>query len=145
MRFLLLFFLLGTLALRAAAPSPEFVGIATSDGVTRLAFRDPASGTSQWVKVGDGFGDYILAAYDTTNQTAELAHGSDRLHLKLTAAKVAPPSEPVSPPEEYIVQAGDTAAKIARSHNISLTQLMTINPGVNWRKLYVSQKLRLRP
>jgi LysM repeat protein len=47
-------------------------------------------------------------------------------------------------PGEYVVKAGDTSgAKIARDHGVSLQALMDVNPGVNWSKLKVGDKLKL--
>ena len=34
-------------------------------------------------------------------------------------------------------------AKIARDHGVSLPDLMAVNPGVNWSKLKVGDKLKL--
>jgi LysM repeat protein len=51
---------------------------------------------------------------------------------------------PVAGPDEYIVKPGDTSgAKIARDHNVSLPDLMAVNPSVNWNKLKVGDKLKI--
>ena len=44
---------------------------------------------------------------------------------------------------EYVVKAGDTGAKIARANNVSLPDLIAVNPGVNWSKLKVGDKVKL--
>lgn len=50
----------------------------------------------------------------------------------------------VAGPGEYVVKAGDSSgAKIARDHGVSLPDLMAVNPGVNWSKLKVGDKLKL--
>lgn len=49
----------------------------------------------------------------------------------------------VAGPDEYVVQGGDTGAKIARTKGISLADLMAVNPGVNWSGLKVGQKIKL--
>ncbi len=49
----------------------------------------------------------------------------------------------VAGPDEYIVKAGDGGAKIARNNGVSLADLQAVNPGVNWTKLAVGQKLKL--
>lgn len=49
----------------------------------------------------------------------------------------------VAGPDEYIVKAGDGGAKIARAHNVTIAELSAVNPGVEWTKLKVGQKLKL--
>ena len=49
----------------------------------------------------------------------------------------------VAGPDEYIVKAGDGGAKIAKSHGVSLADLQAVNPGVNWTKLKVGDKIKL--
>jgi len=66
---------------------------------------------------------------------------------------VAPPvvvPPPVTPPPvepaagtEYVVVQGDTLAKIAKTHGISLKALEAANPGVDPKKLKIKQKLVL--
>lgn len=53
--------------------------------------------------------------------------------------------EPVTAgPGEYIVKAGDVSgAKIARDHGVSLADLQAVNPGVNWNRLRIGDKLKL--
>ena len=46
-------------------------------------------------------------------------------------------------PGEYIVRRGDGGAKIAREHGISLAALQAANPGINWRRLRIGQKINL--
>jgi LysM repeat protein len=49
----------------------------------------------------------------------------------------------VAGPGEYVIKAGDTFAKIARSHGCSPADLATVNPGVDSSKLKVGQKIKL--
>lgn len=49
----------------------------------------------------------------------------------------------VAGPDEYIIKSGDTGAKIAREKGIALGDLQTVNPGVNWTRLAVGQKIKL--
>jgi LysM repeat protein len=49
----------------------------------------------------------------------------------------------VAGPDEYIIKSGDTGAKIARERGVSLADLQTVNPGVNWTRLAVGQKIKL--
>lgn len=49
----------------------------------------------------------------------------------------------VAGPDEYIVKSGDTGAKIARANGVSLSDLQSVNAGVNWSKLHVGEKIKL--
>jgi LysM repeat protein len=49
----------------------------------------------------------------------------------------------VAGPGEYVVKAGDSGAKIARANGCSLSDLQAVNPGVNWTKLKVGDKVKL--
>lgn len=49
----------------------------------------------------------------------------------------------VAGPGEYVVKGGDTGAKIARANGVSLADLQSVNPDVNWTKLHVGQKVKL--
>lgn len=51
--------------------------------------------------------------------------------------------EVVAGPGEYVVKGGDTGAKIARAHGATLGDLIAVNPGVNWNKLKVGDKVKL--
>ena len=46
-------------------------------------------------------------------------------------------------PGEYIVKAGDGGTKIAKNLGVSIQDLQAVNPGVNWNKLSVGQKLKV--
>lgn len=59
------------------------------------------------------------------------------------AAKKGEKGEVVAGPGEYIVKPGDGGAKIARANGVSLADLQAVNPGVNWTKLSVGQKIKL--
>ncbi|HVU34541.1 MAG TPA: LysM domain-containing protein [Opitutaceae bacterium] len=49
----------------------------------------------------------------------------------------------VAGPDEYVVKGGDSGAKIARAHGVSLSELQQVNPGVNWNKLKIGEKIKL--
>jgi LysM repeat protein len=69
--------------------------------------------------------------------------------VKVQEAKVAPKAAakstgPVTAgPDEYIIKAGDTFAKIARAQGVTLADVQTVNPGVDAGKLKVGQKIKL--
>lgn len=47
------------------------------------------------------------------------------------------------PKEGYRVRAGDTAARIAQAHGLSLSQLQSLNPGVRLARLSIGQPLQV--
>lgn len=47
-------------------------------------------------------------------------------------------------PGEYKVKPGDTGTKIARATGVSISQLESLNPGVNWRRLRVGQIIKTK-
>lgn len=49
----------------------------------------------------------------------------------------------VAGPGEYVVKKGDGGASIARANGVSLADLQAVNPGVNWSKLAIGQKIKL--
>jgi LysM repeat protein len=49
----------------------------------------------------------------------------------------------VAGPNEYIVKSGDGGTKIASANGVSVKDLQAVNPGVDWTKLKVGQKLKL--
>ena len=72
--------------------------------------------------------------------------------LEEAAKKPAPAAAPgkkggepvVAGPGEYVVKKGDVSgAAIARANGVSLADLQAVNPGVNWSKLAIGQKLKM--
>ena len=49
----------------------------------------------------------------------------------------------VAGPGEYVVRPGDTLRKIARANGCTLSELESVNPGVDSRHLRLGQKLKL--
>ncbi len=47
-------------------------------------------------------------------------------------------------PGEYVVKPGDTGTKIAKDTGVSISQLETLNPGIDWKHLKVGQKLKTK-
>jgi LysM repeat protein len=47
-------------------------------------------------------------------------------------------------PGEYKVKPGDTGTKIAKATGVSLSELETVNPGVDWRRLKVGQTIKTK-
>lgn len=49
----------------------------------------------------------------------------------------------VAGPGEYVVKSGDTGTKIANANGVSVGDLQSVNPGINWSALKVGQKIKL--
>jgi LysM repeat protein len=62
---------------------------------------------------------------------------------KPSKAGTAKAGAAVAGPDEYLIVGGDTGAKIARAKGVALSDLITVNPGVNWTALKVGQKIKL--
>ena len=68
----------------------------------------------------------------------------DAMKKPVVADKGGKKSGPaVAGPGEYIVKAGDGGTKIARTLGVSVQDLQAVNPGVNWSKLKVGDKVKL--
>lgn len=60
------------------------------------------------------------------------------------AAKGGSHEPAVAGPGEYVVKSGDSSGtKIAKANGVSIGDLQAVNPGVNWSKLKVGDKLKL--
>jgi LysM repeat protein len=62
---------------------------------------------------------------------------------KKPVAKAGRGEPAVAGPGEYVIKGGDTGAKVARAQGVSLADLMSVNPDVNWTKMHVGQKIKL--
>jgi LysM repeat protein len=49
----------------------------------------------------------------------------------------------VAGPDEHIVKAGEGGTKIAKAHGVTVADLQAVNPGVNWNKLKVGDKVKV--
>jgi LysM repeat protein len=61
----------------------------------------------------------------------------------VAAAKKGSGEPVVAGPGEYVVKAGDTGMKIATANGVSVSDLQSVNSGVNWNGLRPGQKLKL--
>jgi len=50
----------------------------------------------------------------------------------------------VAGPDEYVVKPGDTGTKISKATGVSVANLEAANPGINWHKLRVGQKIKTK-
>ena len=91
---------------------------------------------------------FTSVATELTNLRGEI----EKLHAPKAAAasagsgakgEKAERAAPVAGEGEYLVKAGDSGVKIAKAHSVSLDDLKTVNPGVNWSGLKVGQKVKI--
>jgi LysM repeat protein len=90
-------------------------------------------------QTNDAFVGVGAALGDIKAQIAKLEESSKR---PAHGAK-GPPSTAVAGPGEYIIRHGDTGRKVARANGCTIEDLSAVNPGVNWAKLRVGQKIKL--
>lgn len=99
-----------------------------SSGVAKLANDTNAAFSQVAQELGNIRGE-ITKVQDTAKAPA--------------AAAASKSSGPVTAgPDEYVIKPGDTGVKIARTLGVALGDLQAVNPGVNWNKLAVNQKIK---
>jgi LysM repeat protein len=127
-----------------AAQEEKIVRIGEIESKADAAATDAAKANKQ-------LGDYARQIQDNFNTVGnaigKLTEDVTKIQESRKGAPVAgkKPAEPaVAGPGEYIVKPGDTSgAKIARDHGVALPDLMAVNPGVDWTKLKVGDKLKI--
>jgi LysM repeat protein len=81
---------------------------------------------------------------ELANQRAAITKLEEAAKKPVVVAGKKGSGEPaVAGPGEYVVKGGDSGAKIARSQGVNLADLVSVNPGVNWNKLKVGDKVKL--
>lgn len=87
-----------------------------------------------------------------TSVASELTNLRGEIEKLNAAPKAAAASAPAPKGEkavatagegEYLVKLNDSGMKIAKAHGVSLDDLKTVNPGINWNGLKVGQKVKL--
>lgn len=89
--------------------------------------------------------EFGKVATELTSIRAELAKAQEAAKSAPRATTSAPASSTpvVAGPDEYIVKSGDTGTKIANANGVSLADLNAVNPGINWNRLAIGQKIKL--
>jgi len=92
--------------------------------------------------------DQTQNAFNTVSSVIANLQGSvtklEEAQKKPVASAKKGSREPaVAGPDEYIVKSGDSSYKIARTKGVSVADLKSVNPGVNWARLAVGQKIKL--
>jgi len=130
---------------QASAQVTRLEGVETSLATTTAAAdRATSNITSLQRSTQEGFN---FVSGELTKVNAELAKVHEAATKAATtakpAAKAAAAGPAVAGPDEYVIAGGDTGAKIARAKNVALSDLIAVNPGVNWTGLKVGQKIKL--
>jgi hypothetical protein len=142
-----------------------FNGHASSGVISTVEAKCTRCGVGRFTKTwneatSSGFrlvrANYVYNDMPNANQVIPLAQasGANRKHLGRTTYRVgsspAPASvnEPAPTPapasaRTYTVRSGDTGSRIAQNHRITFQALSRANPGVNWNRLQIGQRLNL--
>jgi len=127
-------------------------GLADSVAKIDVIESEARSATSAAEKANGGINSLSRSSQDAFNAVAaqiqEVKGEVTKMQEAATKPKAAAGAKgakgpAVAGPDEYIVKAGDGGSKIARANGVSLTDLMSVNPGVNWTKLKVGEKIKL--
>jgi|UniRef100_UPI00404B8637 LysM repeat protein len=110
--------------------------VSTASAASEKAGRDIVSLTRS---TQDAFNQMGPMLADINGKIAKLEE-APKASVK-TGAKGGAPA--VAGPDEYIVKSGDTGAKIARAKGVALSDLQSVNAGVDWNHLAIGQKLKL--
>ena len=87
---------------------------------------------------------FAQVANELTSVRADLAKAQEAVKSAPKAAAAAKSAGPVvAGPDEYVVKSGDTGTKIATANGVSLADLNAVNPGINWNRIAIGQKIKL--
>jgi len=128
-------------------------GLADSVAKIDVIESEARSATSSAEKANGGISSLSRSSQDAFNAVAaqiqEVKGEVTKMQEAATKPKAAAPgakgakSAAVAGPDEYIVKAGDTGTKIAKANGVGHADLLAVNPGVNWTKLKVGDKIKL--
>lgn len=136
------FFKVNTLAKSVEAQAALSARVQELEGQVRTAVTTSEKATERITKV----------ASDTNAAFGQVGEAIQAIRTDMTkvqeaavkpAASTGGKAAPVAGAGEYVVKSGDTGAKIARAAGVSLSDLLAVNPGVNWNRLNVGQIVKL--
>jgi len=93
----------------------------------------------------EGRKGYFKLQGDLLVEVAELSEKNKKPEAAAGPVPASAGTAAVPAAGEYVVQPGDSGAKIARKFGLSLEELRTLNPDVKWDRLHVGQVVRVRP
>lgn len=111
--------------------------VSTASAASEKATRDLGALTRS---TQDAFNQVGAELGNLRGSITKLEESAKAAPVKAAKAGGAPA---VAGPDEYIVKSGDTGAKIARAQGVALSDLLSVNPDVNWNRLAVGQKIKL--
>ena len=127
-------------------------GLADSVAKIDVIESEARSATSSAEKANGGIASLSRSSQDAFNAVAAQIQEVKGEVTKIQEAATKPKAvagakgakgAAVAGPDEYIVKAGDTGTKIAKANGVSHADLVAVNPGVNWTKLKVGDKVKL--
>ena len=126
----------------AAQVEPLSTRIDEAEGQARnaTASADKASGSINKL-ASDTQAAFTQVAQELGNIRGEITKVQEAKVAPKAGAKTAGPV--VAGPDEYVIKAGDTFAKIARAQGTTIADLQAVNAGVDSSKLKVGQKIKL--
>jgi LysM repeat protein len=135
-------------AVFGAEPEFEFRGVVVSGGTTKLSLIDKSHNATQWVEAGHSFAGFLVS-YDAATETATLSKDGKEIRLRLSTSKIPEatakvPEAEKAGPATHVISAGETAAKIAAQYQLTVQQLVALNPGVQWSRLTVGQTVKVK-
>jgi LysM repeat protein len=83
-------------------------------------------------------GLFPTTARTTTSTTTRLVLTTPQATTGTTTATTTPGAE------YYAVQSGDTLGSIAQKYSTTVTELMTLNPGIDPTALHIGQRIRVK-
>ena len=89
----------------------------------------------------EGFNQISAAVTNLVTTVTKLEESAKKPVVAEKGKKGGEPA--VAGPNEYVVKPGDGGAKIAKTAGVSLSDLQAVNPGVDWTKLKIGQKVKL--
>jgi len=106
------------------------------------ATKDIVSLTRSTQSAFDSIGPEIGSLKDSVKKL------EDSAKARVVAPKAGKGGEGAGPvaagPGEYKVKPGDTGTKIAKATGVGISELETLNPGIDWRRLKVGQTIKTK-
>jgi LysM repeat protein len=123
-----------------ALESQVRTAVTSSEGASQRISKVITDTNSAFTK----FGEVI------SNMQADLQKAQESRPAPSTTAGAAPKgagaaAAPTAGPGEYVVKSGDTGTRIASANGTTIQALTDANPGINWSRLQVGQKIKLPP
>jgi LysM repeat protein len=129
----------------SAQVEPLSLKVDEAEGQARnaAAAADKASGSINKL-ASDTQSAFTQVAQELGNIRGEITKVQEAKVAKAPAKDGKAAAGPVvAGPDEYVIKAGDTFAKIARAHGTTLADVQAVNAGVDSSKLKVGQKIKL--